>query len=170
MKYDTPIEMTHIISRGDSKPVLDVTECVENYIEYFKKHRDRYGDRGIDSPNEFSREEMTWFGMVDALRASNDVAALDHRFSVEDIFFNLDVLINKKKLPIDVNQIDVTETFRTSETLEQISQSEVFLRNEIEIGVIDTGSDEFCVFLIGSDELRLLNALDAEYVYYINRI
>jgi hypothetical protein len=157
--YSVLGEVISIISRGDTAPLDEMTECLRDRDEYISKHRERYDERFMDT-GATAKDDFFWLTMVDILLENNYVGVIDWKFEAKDILFNLKPVA--AKLDIDLQGIVVDEDAYTLDALRQIS-AELLAKHNCALGYIDTGSDEYSLFLTEPRSTAALAELAMRY-------
>jgi len=160
--YDILPEIAAVISRNDSMVVNNVAECAKDHAAYFENHCEEYQDRGIDSIDGRSKEEMCWLCMVDQLMDNDYAVEIDWKAETEDITYNLDFIIKKLCLPLDFDSMKINDERIERIRLENDDGDPITWAALCEIssalkvkgfvlGCIDIDSDSYVLFIVNDN-------------------
>jgi len=151
-------EIAAVISSGDSAVVNNIAECVKDHAAYFENHREEYENRGIDSVDNKDKEEMCWLCMVDQLMDNNYAVEIDWKAETEDILYNLDFIVRKLRLPLDIDSLNINDERIERIRLENDDDdpitwvalyeiSSALKAKDYAFGCIDIDSDSYVLFI-----------------------
>jgi hypothetical protein len=156
------VEISRIISNGDAKVIVDITECVTDSRAYYLKHHDDYYERGIgevewadDEGTSFTvldwgeENEVCWWGLVDALQRGKYAWEIDWKGETEDTLGILQCVADQSGFKVVMNDLAVQGDRAKTQPLEPVLHdiAKLLAEKDIALGMIDIGSDSYVLFL-----------------------
>lgn len=154
------------ISHNDEEILKDMSACVLETKKYFKKHQDRYEERGMEDFDDYEESEVQWIGMVDVLFEANFVCECDYKEELEEFLCQLGELkgVGAKKLPLEEDWFDEEGDISTWCAI----IDEKWAEYQMCVGGIDIDSDSYVIFPCALDSLAKLQKYAEQSGYSID--
>ncbi len=154
--YKNTIELTKIITNYDETAVKDISLLVENYTEFYEKHKNWCDEMGFDG--DILLTFAYWLTGYDT--DCKYGAYIDWKEATEDIIWNLEPAIKNLNYPLDLTKIEFSGNEFTFEALRVIN--EYFAKQGYTLVGLDTQSDCYHLFITKINDVNKIAALGKE--------
>lgn len=147
----------NLISGGDEKVLQELKECSAEPLEYFKKHREQYEERGLSAEEDAAECDevyLQWLGMADCLLANNYVCELDWKCEKEDFLYFFSALKGMETYGMSIEADWFDEEGSIDEWCGIIDEK--WKTKEMCVAALDIDSDSYVIFPVPVKDMEPL--------------
>ena len=154
------LEIAKIISLDDPALMAQAAECVGHPDAYLTTHKDQYADWDFAPGAWADPKRIQWIGLVMMLEEKSHVCCRDWKDERPDFVYFLQELTGTKRLGLELREDWLDEEGDVGQWLEFLNEK--WEPEECCVGVMDTNSDSYTMFVCRTAEWRRLVELAAQ--------